>query len=168
MNNGLSQTEDTGPGEPVHTPRLWIDGNWTARVVKNEDDEGWAVEMTRGVEREPALVGPWTMGRDKKNPKPLDANAFNTLVKTASEFIRRQEQQRHAILHKEVALGSGTERIVIALDIVPDDDDPHAILSAHDFAGEPIAQRRVPVSFKLGPANAAAWVEGGYSTPASG
>jgi hypothetical protein len=29
------------------------------------------------------------MGRDKKNPKPLDASAFQTLVKTASEVLRR-------------------------------------------------------------------------------
>ena len=77
---------------PVHEPRLWADNGWTAKVIKNEDDDGWAVAMTRDGEREPALVGPWTMGRDKKNPKPLDVNAFNTLVKTASEVIRRHEQ----------------------------------------------------------------------------
>ena len=26
--------------------RLWRDDGWTARVIKNEDDDGWAVEMT--------------------------------------------------------------------------------------------------------------------------
>ncbi len=51
-----------------YDPRLWRDNGWTARVVKNEDDEGWAVEMIKDGEPEPALVGPWTMGRDKKNP----------------------------------------------------------------------------------------------------
>jgi len=69
--------------------RLWRDDGWTARVIKNEDDEGWAVAMCKDGESEPALVGPWTMGRDKKNPKPLDAAAFGTLVKTASEVLRR-------------------------------------------------------------------------------
>ena len=54
---------------PVHEARRWVDNGWTARVIKNEDDDGWAVAMTRDGEREPALVGPWTMGRDKKNPK---------------------------------------------------------------------------------------------------
>ena len=83
-------------GAAVHEPRLWVDNGWTAKVIKNEDDDGWAVAMTRDGEREPALVGPWTMGRDKKNPKPLDVNAFNTLVKTASEVIRRHEQAQHA------------------------------------------------------------------------
>ena len=42
----------------VRTPRLWCSNGWTARVVKNEDDEGWAVEMIMGRESEPALVGP--------------------------------------------------------------------------------------------------------------
>ena len=66
----------------VHEPRLWRDDGWTARVIENDDDEGWAVEMIKDGEPEPALVGPWTMGRDKKNPKPLDSAAFITLVKT--------------------------------------------------------------------------------------
>ena len=83
-------------------PRLWMSNGWTARVIKNEDDDGWAVEMTRDGESEPALVGPWTMGRDKKNPKPLDNNAFSTLVKTATEVLQRHAQQRRAMLHKQV------------------------------------------------------------------
>ena len=86
------------PDAPVHQPTLWQDDGWTARVIKNEDDDGWAVSMTQDGQAEPALVGPWTMGRDKKNPKPLDAPAFFTLVKTASEVLRRHEQQRHAAL----------------------------------------------------------------------
>src|SRR5882724_6244864 len=85
-------------------PRLWSDDGWTARVIKNEDDDGWAVEMIKDGEPEPALVGPWTMGRDKKNPKPLDVSAFNTLVKTASEVLRRHEQQLHSQHHKNVSV----------------------------------------------------------------
>ncbi|MGF6805090.1 hypothetical protein OKW30_000216 [Paraburkholderia sp. Clong3] len=56
----------------MHEARLWRDDGWTARVIKNEDDEGWAVEMIKDGEAEPALVGPCTMGRNKKDPKPLD------------------------------------------------------------------------------------------------
>jgi len=93
----MTPAED--PPETIKEPRLWRDNGWTARVVKNEDDEGWAVEMVLQGQDEPALIGPWTMGRDKKNPKPLDTNAFNTLVKTASEVIRRQDQQLHPTLH---------------------------------------------------------------------
>ena len=86
----LEHDDDTA----INEARLWKDNGWTARVIKNEDDDGWAVAMTRDGEREPALVGPWTMGRDKKNPKPLDTAAFNTLVKTAHEVVRRHESLR--------------------------------------------------------------------------
>ena len=91
-------------------PKLWKAGGWTARIIKNEDDDGWAVEMTSDGESEPALVGPWTMGRDKKNPKPLDTSAFATLVKTANEILARHAQQRRAQLHRSVtavSAGSG-------------------------------------------------------------
>ena len=77
--------------DTIQEPRCWSDGRWTAQVIKNEDDDGWAVAMTPDGQVEPALVGPWTMGRDKKNPKPLDTAAFHTLVKTAAEFVRRHE-----------------------------------------------------------------------------
>ena len=95
----------------VQEPRLWKGMGWTAKVIKNEDDEGWAVAMIKDGEPEPALVGPWTMGRDKKNPKPLDMSAFNTLVKTASEVLRRHEQQLHAQLHKSLILFSNGEEL---------------------------------------------------------
>jgi hypothetical protein len=55
---------DTPAPALVREARLWCDNGWTARVIKNEDDEGWAVEMILDGEVEPALVGPWTMGRD--------------------------------------------------------------------------------------------------------
>jgi hypothetical protein len=66
------------------------------------------------------------MGRDKKNPKPLDVNAFNTLIKTASEVIRRHEQHLHAILHKSTYVSTADGELKVTLDIVPDDDDPYA------------------------------------------
>lgn len=151
--------------EPLHEPRLWRDNGWTARVVKNEDDEGWAVAMYRQGQAEPALVGPWTMGRDKKNPKPLDTAAFNTLVKTAAEVLRRHEQQLHALHHRSVTVTAGGARITVALDVVPDEDDPHALLSARDAAGEPLARVRVAPGFRLGNASATAWVESGFRKP---
>src|SRR3954463_11052788 len=90
--------------ETTMTARVWHADGWTARVIKNEDDDGWAVEMTRDGDPEPALVGPWTMGRDKKNPKPLDTTAFHTLVKTANEVPQRHAHQRRAMLHKSVTV----------------------------------------------------------------
>src|SRR5580698_8222616 len=116
--------------ETQHEARLWRDDGWTARVIKNEDDDGWAVEMIKDGEAEPALVAPWTMGRDKKNPKPLDTNAFNTWVKTAPEVLRRHEQQLNAMLDKEVYATVGETRWKVPLDIVADEYDPYAMLSA--------------------------------------
>ena len=151
--------------DPIHEARLWRDRGWTARVVKNNDDEGWAVEMVRRGEAEPALVGPWTMGRDKKNPKPLDTAAFNTLVKTASEVLRRHEQQRHALLHRQVTVATAQGRVEVTLDIIADDDDPHAQLAALDATGQRLAELRVGAGFKLDLASATAWVEAGYGKP---
>jgi hypothetical protein len=150
---------------PVNEPRLWTGNGWTARVIKNEDDDGWAVEMIKDGEREPALVGPWTMGRDKKNPKPLDTSAFNTLIKTASEVLRRHEQQLHATLHKNLTVSTPSGPVKVTLDIIPDEDDPHALLAACDALGEKLAQVRVTPGFKLNPASAGAWLADNFRRP---
>ena len=157
--------EEPAADEPIYEPRLWRDLGWTARVIKNDDDEGWAVAMIKDGEPEPALIGPWTMGRDKKNPKPLDTNAFNTLVKTASEVLRRHEQQLHAHLHRSVTVTAGGVTITVTLDIVPDEDDPYATLSAADAAGEQLAQVRVAANFVLNRNTAVAWIVDEYRRP---
>jgi hypothetical protein len=154
----------------IQEPRLWAGDGWTAKVIKNDDDDGWAVAMIKDGEPEPALVGPWTMGRDKKNPKPLDGFAFSTLVKTASEFVRRHEQQLHASLHQSISVSATVKgksvRMDVTLDIVPDEDNPHATLGATGDGGEQLAQVRVQPSFKLNRASAVAWAEGGFQKPA--
>jgi len=149
----------------VHEDRLWIDKGWTARVIKNEDDDGWAVAMFKQGEDEPALVGPWTMGRDKKNPKPLDAGAFNTLVKTASEVLRRHEQHLQATLHQAITVSAGAQRITVRLDITPDEDQPSARLSAVDEDGDELAAVAVSPGFKLNRASAEAWIAAEYARP---
>lgn len=152
----------------VTDPVLWKKNGWIAKVIKNPDDDGWAVEMTRIGDDEPALVGPWTMGRDKKNPKPLDQPAFLTLVKAATEVLRRHEQSARARLHRSIAFVTdaapdGTElRVRADLDLVPDDDDPHAILAVfEDATDEPIRSGRVSASFKLDAANVTRWLQAG-------
>ena len=150
----------------IHSPRLWRADRWTARVVKNEDDEGWAVAMIQDGEVEPALVGPWTMGRDKKNPKPLDGAAFSTLVKTAAEVLRRHEQQRHAELHKSVTVHTAAlTRWSVTLDIVPDEDNPTATLTATDATGEAHAQVNVSPGFQLNARSALAWIDADFARP---
>jgi len=152
--------------EKTQEPRLWRSDGWTAQIIKNEDDDGWAVAMTADGAAEPALTGPWTMGRDKKNPKPLDGSAFITLVKTAREFVRRSEQQLHATLHQSITVAHGTARVTVCLDITPDEDNPSAMLSAKDDGDELLAQVRVSPAFTLNRASAIRWVDGGFARPA--
>ena len=161
----MTETAVTDTPAAVNEARLWIDKGWTARVIKNEDDEGWAVEMILDGEPEPALVGPWTMGRDKKNPKPLDAAAFGTLVKTASEVLRRHEQHLHAMHHKRISVNTDSGPIEVTLDIVPDEDDPYALLGAKDATGGLLAQVRVGPEFKFSLSSASAWIEDEFRTP---
>lgn len=149
----------------VHTARLWQNEQWTAQVIKNEDDDGWAVAMFKEGESEPALVGPWTMGRDKKNPKPLDGAAFITLVKTASEFVRRSEQQWHAQLNQSVTVNGPDGRVTVLLRIVPDEDNPYAMLSAQDESGDVLAAVKVAAAFKLNRQTAQAWVDAEWAKP---
>jgi hypothetical protein len=151
--------------EAVHEATLWRDDGWTARVIKNIDDDGWAVEMIKDGEPEPALTGPWTMGRDKKNPKPLDGAAFNTLVKTASEVLMRHEQHQHALLHKSVTVTVGEARVTVKLDIEADEDNPSATLSAYDEGDELLTRIGVAPNFSLTRSSAERWVEGGFKKP---
>jgi hypothetical protein len=153
--------------EPIHQDRVWSDERCTARVIKNEEDDGWAVAMTLHSESEPALVGPWTMGRDKKNPKPLDVSAFHTLVKTASEVLRRHEQQLHAQLNRNVTVTAGGRRITVALTIVPDEDGATASLVATDDFGEELGRAPASPAFKLYASSALAWAESGFVPPDS-
>jgi hypothetical protein len=161
---GAAQDADNS-ADTVHEARLWRDKGWTAQVLKNEDDDGWAVAMFQDGEVEPALVGPWTMGRDKKNPKPLDVNAFNTLVKTAQEVLRRHEQQLVAQLHKQVVVNLPDRRITVCLDIQPDDENPTATLSAQDEAGEELARVSVSPGYRLDRASASAWIAADFPKP---
>ena len=138
--------------DDLHEPTVWRQEGWIARVIPNDDgDGGWAVAMTRVGDTEPALVGPWTMGRDKKNPKPLDPTAFRTLVKTANEILARHEQAAHARVHKHFEYTRFDGQIVaVNLDVAGDDDDLHAILTCKDrITGEPLRSGRVPVGFRL-------------------
>ncbi len=135
----------------IQEPRLWRRDGWTARIIDNDEDDGWAVAMTRDGDSEPALVGPWTMGRDKKNPKPLDVNAFRTLVRVANEVLRRHEQQARARLHRDFSWNLADGRPVRAeLDIVPDEEEPYAVVSCfHGYTGEILYSGRKPVDFRL-------------------
>jgi len=149
--------------DETEDPRRWKKNGWIARVIKNADDDGWAVEMTRVGDNEPALVAPWTMGRDKKNPKPLDHFAMNTMIKTASEVLRRHEQAARARLHKSLTYtNEHGQRLRVDFDIAEDDDDPHAMLAVFDEATQELVRsERVSPSFKLSASSAQRFVRTG-------
>ncbi|QIL80338.1 hypothetical protein G7047_10820 [Diaphorobacter sp. HDW4A] len=157
MSVELEQEDDS-----IFEDRLWHHRGWEARVIKNEDDDGWAVAMTQDGQAEPALVGPWTMGRDKKSPKPLDMAAFNTLVKTACEVIRRSEQHLAAMLHKEIQIEVRGLRVTVALDIEPDEENPSATLTAIAADGSQLAKVRVRPDHNLTRSSAQRWADTGY------
>lgn len=164
----LPDSDSADSSAVIQSALLWCGDGWTARVIKNEDDEGWAVAMTLDGEAEPALVGPWTMGRDKKNPKPLDANAFATLVKTASEVVRRHQQQAHAALHKSTRVASTQGRIRVTFDVVPDEDNPYAEMAAFDDTGIELARIRVAATTPFNHDSASAWVRNGFPDAKAG
>lgn len=158
--------EDAEAGTPdIMEERLWRKSGWIARVVKNEEDEGWAVEMTRVGDDEPALVGPWVMGRDKKNPKPLDASAFTTLVKTASEVLLRHEQSARESMRKSRTISDDqARRVRVDFQIERDEDDPHATLSATDIeSGVELRRARVSPAFSLTESSAQRFVRSGQA-----
>lgn len=135
----------------------WKADGWAGRIMKNEDDDGWAVEMTRDGEFEPALVGPWTMGRDKRSPKPIDASSFAVLVKAANEVRMRHLQQLRAQLHRSVMVPRHEGASVrVDLDIVADEDDPHGIITVHSDDGP--HKSRVEAGFKLTTDSARKWL----------
>lgn len=149
----------------IMEPTLWRKNGWTARVIKNDDDDGWAVEIRKAGMSEPALISPWVMGRDKKNPKPFDGPAFATFVKTASEVLDRSATQRDQALKKRMAIACDGRWYDVVLEQVPDEYEPYAFLSATDDAGQVVAKHRVATGFKFTRDVANAWAQGGFLAP---
>ena len=86
-------------------------------------------------------------------------------MKTAAEVLRRHEQQLHATLHQSITVTAAAGRITVNFDIVPDEDNPYATLSAQDDSGDTLAEVKVAPSFKLNRSSAVAWVDGGFARP---
>lgn len=159
-------TTKAAESDPADDARTWTESGWTARVQKNEDDDGWAVTMTRDGDAEPVLTSPWTMGRDKKNPKPLNTADFRTLLKAARDVLTRHEAHARAQRHRSVSVFDDEGAAVrVDLDIAADEDDPHALLTAWSDADEKLAERRVAPNFKLSAASAQRWLASGFAEP---
>jgi hypothetical protein len=80
------------------------------------------------------------------------------------QILPRSDRQRacSAALVKEARLWRGngwTARVI------KNEDDPYALLRAHDANDEVLAQVRVGPGFKLSRASASAWIEDGFRKP---
>jgi hypothetical protein len=141
----------------------WSNRGWTAEVVENEDGGGWALAMTRDGNTEPTLVVPWVMGRNKKDPKPLNEADFAAQAKAAEDFVTRHEaQERNANRTHVGVVGDDGQWVRVIHEISPDEFDPEARLIALDHAEEELANVRCSLRFKLSRASALAWVNGGF------
>ncbi len=129
---------------------VWKDRGWIARIIEDEDGGGWAITMTRKGDDEPAYMGPWTMGRNKVDPKPLDQDAFNTWVKSATEFLARsQYQQRTANREVFTVFTEAGEELTVEFDIEQGDYEAEGMLIAKDVFGNEIERCTVDPRFKL-------------------
>ena len=151
--------------DDIMEPTLWKRNGWTARVIKNDGDDGWAVEIRKDGIPEPVLISPWVMGRDKKNPKPFDGPAFATFVKTASEVLDRSTRQRDAAMKKRVDVAWDGRWYTVFLEQIADEYEPHAILSATDENKQTIASFRVSTGFKFTRDVANDWARNGFAEP---
>ena len=142
----------------------WSGHGWTADVVDNEDGGGWALAMTHDSHDEPMMVVPWVMGRNKKDPKPLNKADFRIALKAAQDFKSRHEQQHrmaHRVSFDVVSEEAGWVRVVF--NVIPDEYEPEGELVGLSRAGEELARVSCPVSFKLTSEVALEWVDQGFN-----
>lgn len=144
----------------------WSDKGWTARIIDHPDDDGWALSMMRDGDDEPVLVVPWVMGRNKRDPKSLNALDFQTQLKAARDFLARAERQRRMAFRKSYrVVDPAGETVTVVFDIEPDEFEPVGILTAIDSFGDALVRHEVPPGFGLTRARAQAWVSAGMPAP---
>lgn len=159
-----SEASSSAPAdeEHPHTALRWEDRGWSARILKNDEGEGWAVEVCRRGEALPILRSPWPMTAEQDAPKPLDRSAFNTLVTTASEILQRNSVSPHTGEQQRLKLFVLGRRWEITLEIAFGGLEAGATLSARDADDEEVARQRVPAGFQLECAPIIAWIEHGF------
>lgn len=149
-------------------PIVWKihDRGWTAEIIKSEEGEGWAVTMTPDGYDAPVYMGPWTMGRDKINPKPMDQHAFNTWVKSATEFLARSRYQVRTSDRTALTVYTDEgEKLNVIFDIDRGDYESEGVLVAEDIYGNEVARCSTDPRFSLTMESAEAWVESGFAPP---
>lgn len=151
-------------------PIVWemaADG-WNAKIIDHPDDDGWALAMTRDGDDEPLLVVPWVMGRNKRDPKPLNELDFRTQVKAARDFYTRMQNQARAAFRRSYTVYTDDDQsVTVVFDVDQDDFEPQGILTATDPMGDELARFTVASGLKLSRAMAQRWVAAGLAHPST-
>jgi len=148
--------------EPI---REWRDKGWVAQVVENEDGGGWGLAMSREGDDEPVMIVPWVMGRNKKDPKPLNAADFHTQLKAVRDFVTRSEHQRRTAFRKSFDVPDAEgETVRVVFDVEPDEYEATGELVASDLLGTELARISCSAGLRLTRAKARAWVAGGFGS----
>lgn len=132
-------------------------------IIKNEDDDGWVVEMVKDGEFEFVFVGLWIMGCDKKNLKLMDVNVFCMFVKIVIEVLMWYEQQWCVMLYKEVMVQDEVgQDVLVIFDIVLDEFELYVQFKVVDLYGELLVDVKVLVGFKFNKVSVECWVVLGF------
>lgn len=96
----------------------------------------------------------------------MTSRSSPSLSNAGQPLLRRPPQRLGAVANNAITVAAASGPIRVMLGIVADEDDPHALLVAHDAAGAPLARVRVALDYRLSSARASAWIDDGFCGPA--
>ena len=96
-------------------------------------------------------------------PPPPDEAAFETLVRSSRQMAEPVEPRRAGGRPlRSVSVTVRGRQWEVSPRLVPDEYEPHALLTAHDELGEQVAEERVVADFRLTEGVARSWIEGDF------
>lgn len=96
-------------------------------------------------------------------PPPPDEAAFETLVRSSRQMAEPAEPRRAGGRPlRSVSVTVRGRQWEVSLRLVPDEYEPHALLTAHGELGEQVAEERVVADFRLTEGVARSWIEGDF------
>jgi len=144
---------------------VWQERGWKAEIIRDDDGAGWAIAMTPDGADEPVYTAPWTMGRNKKDPKPLKTKDFLVWIKSAKEFVERSSRQtRHSNRKSIDTTDENGDFIRVVFDVV-NHGEAKGSLTAFDQVGQELESVECDPNFKLTVGSAEDWILGGYGQP---
>jgi len=145
---------------------VWEERGWKAEIIRDDEGgSGWAVAMTPDGADEPVYTAPWTMGRNKKDPKPLSTKDFLVWIKSAKEFVERSSRQtRHSFRKSIDTIDENGDFVRVVFDVV-NHGEAKGTLTAFDQVGLELESVECDPAFKLTVESAEDWILNGYGQP---